>query len=95
MGTLTLQQQENPLELLPRDAAQQSQKILRDSVLPLHRDEALVGQFVGSSFNFFPVHLCDPLQDRIGQQPRSRLELSRFAADAFACCGADGRGDLS
>jgi hypothetical protein len=22
-------------------------------------------------------------------------ELSRFAADAFACCGADGRGDLS
>jgi len=26
--------------------------------------------------------------------PRSRLERSRFAADAFACCGADGRGDL-
>ena len=26
--------------------------------------------------------------------PESRLELSRFAADAFACCGADGRGDL-
>ena len=27
--------------------------------------------------------------------PRSGLELSRFAADAFACCGADGGGDLS
>jgi len=27
--------------------------------------------------------------------PISRLELSRVAADAFACCGADGRGDLS
>jgi hypothetical protein len=27
--------------------------------------------------------------------PRSRLELSRFAADAIACCEADGRGDLS
>jgi len=26
---------------------------------------------------------------------RSRLELSRFAADAIACCGADGGGDLS
>ncbi len=29
------------------------------------------------------------------QFPKSRLELSRFAADAFASCGADGRGDLS
>jgi hypothetical protein len=29
------------------------------------------------------------------QLPISRLELSRMAADAFACCGADGGGDLS
>jgi hypothetical protein len=27
--------------------------------------------------------------------PEGGLELSRYAADAFACCGADGRGDLS
>ena len=29
------------------------------------------------------------------QFPRCGLELSRFAADAFACCGANSRGDLS
>jgi hypothetical protein len=56
-GDLTLQQQENLLELLPRDAAQQSQKITRNGVVPLNLDEALIGQFFGSGFNSSPSEI--------------------------------------
>jgi uncharacterized protein len=35
------------------------------------------------------------LQKRVAIFPTGRLERSRFAADAFACCWADGGGDLS